>query len=78
MNNTAKKLIEIYANLNELSDDKISEVLHFVNLKKNETLQAKRVGQLAGLCEVSIPENLEIEIRKARNEISSAILSKKI
>lgn len=80
MNNTARKLIEIYSNLNVLSESKISKVLHFVDKVKSENEQAKskRIGQLAGLCKVSIPDNLENEIRQAREEISSAILSRKM
>lgn len=80
MNNTAKKLIEIYSNLNALSESKISKIFHFVEQVKTENEQAKPkcIGQLAGLCKVSLPDNLKNEIRRAREEISSSIMSKKI
>lgn len=80
MSHTAQKLIQLYSNINALPEDKISEIFQFVQKMKtkNEKKQAQRVGQLAGLCKVSLPDNLEVEIRKARKEISTLISSKKI
>ncbi|MFQ5750541.1 MAG: hypothetical protein ACE5HI_00970 [bacterium] len=80
MNQSANKVIEIYTNLINLPDEVISKVFQFVeNIKtKNNQVSEKQIGKLAGLFKVSVPENLTNEIRQARKELSSAILSKKI
>ncbi len=77
--NTTKKLLEIYSSLHGFSDAQLADLMSFVEqLKIKNGKKTMKFGQLAGLCEVEIPDNLESELRLARQEIASSILAKKI
>ncbi len=78
MSDSAIKIDAIYKELLEASDDQLSDILNYINsIKKNTAIpSAKRIGKLAGLVPVILPDDFEAEIRQARQELSSAILSK--
>lgn len=78
MNDSAIKIDAIYKELLDASDDQLSDILNYINSIKKNTVRPseKRIGKLAGLVPVNLPDDLEAEVRQARQELSSAILSK--